>query len=91
MPTLREVVDQNVREGDLYESLIAIVSGVLPVVTVPIPNGQPGVCKVRFNRGGVLLGSLGIHGRSAVRSDREEAPSFMAHRGVCLQLWNAWL
>ena len=56
MPTLREVVDQNVREGDLYERLDRTrVRCYACGHCCPISDGQPGVCKVRFNRGGTLF------------------------------------
>ena len=80
MPTLREVVDQNVREGDLYEKLDRNrVRCFACGHCCPIPDGQPGVCKVRFNRGGVLLVPWGYTAEcSAIRSRR--SPSFMFHQ-----------
>src|SRR5690242_6205914 len=56
MPTLRDIVDRNVREGDLYEKLDRNrVRCFACGHCCPIPEGQPGVCKVRFNRGGTLF------------------------------------
>ena len=39
----------------------------------PIPEGREGVCRVRYNEGGVLRGAVGLRRRAPVRSDREEA------------------
>ena len=51
MPTLRDIVDQNVREGDLYETLDRNrVRCFACGHCCPIPDGQPGVCKVRFTQ-----------------------------------------
>ncbi|HYM07443.1 MAG TPA: hypothetical protein VEU11_12855 [Terriglobales bacterium] len=55
MPTLRDIVYQNVREGDLYEKLDRNrVRCYACGHCCPIPDGQPGVCKVRYNQGGTL-------------------------------------
>ena len=55
MPTLREVVDQHVREGELYEKLDRNrVRCYACGHCCPITEGQPGVCKVRYNCGGTL-------------------------------------
>ncbi len=55
MPTFADILSQYVREGELYEPLDerrirCLACGHL----CPIFEGQPGVCKVRFNRQGKL-------------------------------------
>ena len=57
MPTLRDILDQRVREADpsLVENLgNNRVRCFSCGHCCPIPEGQPGVCKVRFNSGGNL-------------------------------------
>ncbi len=55
MPTLAEVLAQSVREGELWEALDRNrIRCFACGHCCPIPEGQPGVCKVRFNRGGKL-------------------------------------
>ena len=47
----------------------------------PIPDGQPGVCKVRFNRGGTLYVPLGYV--AGVQCDPiEKKPIFHAYPGA---------
>jgi pyruvate formate lyase activating enzyme len=82
MPTLRDIVYENVREGELYEKLdrnrvrcFACGHGC------PIPDGQPGVCKVRYNRGGTLYVPWGYVG--GVQCDPiEKKPFFHAYPGA---------
>src|SRR6185436_4428167 len=63
MPTLREIVNEHVREGDLYEKLDRNrVRCYACGHCCPIPEGQPGVFKVRFNRGGTLFAPWGYVG-----------------------------
>jgi pyruvate formate lyase activating enzyme len=82
VPTLREIVDQRVREGDLYERLDrnrlrCFACGHC----CPIPEGQPGVCKVRYNRGGKLYVPWGYVG--GVQCDPiEKKPFFHAYPGA---------
>jgi len=82
MPTLRDIVYQNVREGDLYEKLDrnrlrCYACGHC----CPIPEGQPGVCKVRYNRGGKLYAPWGYVG--GVQCDPiEKKPFFHAYPGA---------
>ena len=82
MPTLRDIVYENVREGDLYEPmdrnrLRCYACGHC----CPIPEGQPGVCKVRFNRGGKLYVPWGYVG--GVQCDPiEKKPFFHAYPGA---------
>ncbi len=80
--TLRQVVDQYVREGDLYEKLDRDrVRCFACGHCCPIPEGQPGVCKVRFNRGGTLYVPWGYVG--GVQCDPiEKKPFFHAHPGA---------
>jgi pyruvate formate lyase activating enzyme len=55
MPTLKEVLDQATREGELYERLDRDwVRCYACGHECRIPPGQPGVCKVRFNQEGRL-------------------------------------
>src|SRR5438105_9121276 len=55
MSTLHDIVNQNVREGDLYEKLDRNrVRCYACGHCCPIPEGQPGVCKVRYNKDGTL-------------------------------------
>jgi pyruvate formate lyase activating enzyme len=82
MPTLREIVDEHVREGDLYEKLDRNrVRCYACGHACPIPEGQPGVCKVRFNRGGKLYVPWGYVG--GVQCDPiEKKPFFHAYPGA---------
>ena len=84
MPTLREVLDQRVHEADphLVENL-----GNNRVCCYscghccPIPEGQPGVCKVRFNRGGKLYVPWGY--TAGMQCDPiEKKPFFHAYPGA---------
>ena len=82
MPTLRDIVYQNVREGDLYEKLDRNrVRCYACGHCCPIPEGQPGVCKVRYNRGGTLYVPWGYVG--GVQCDPiEKKPFFHAYPGA---------
>src|SRR2546421_8723285 len=82
MPTLREIVDQQVREGDLYEKLDRNrVRCYACGHCCSIPDGQPGVCKVRYNRGGTLYVPWGYVG--GVQCDPiEKKPFFHAYPGA---------
>jgi len=56
MGTLQEVLQTAVREGDLYEKLErGFVRCYACGHCCRIPDGQLGVCKVRYNQGGKLL------------------------------------
>jgi len=80
--TLREVVDQHVREGELYEKLDRNrVRCYACGHCCPILEGQPGVCKVRFNRGGTLYVPWGY--AAGVQCDPiEKKPFFHAYPGA---------
>ena len=82
MPTLREIVDRQVREGELYEKLDRNrVRCYACGHCCPIPEGQPGVCKVRYNKGGTLYVPWGYVG--GVQCDPiEKKPFFHAYPGA---------
>ncbi len=82
MPTLRDIVYQQVREGELYEKLDRNrVRCYACGHCCPIPEGQPGVCKVRYNRGGTLYVPWGYVG--GVQCDPiEKKPFFHAYPGA---------
>jgi pyruvate formate lyase activating enzyme len=82
MPTLRDIVYENVREGELYEKLDRNrVRCFACGHCCPIPEGQPGVCKVRYNRGGTLYVPWGYAG--VVQCDPiEKKPFFHAYPGT---------
>ena len=82
MATLREILEQNVREGELYEKL---GDGKIRCFACghncPIPDGRPGVCQVRFNKGGTLYVPWGYAG--GVQCDPiEKKPFFHAYPGA---------
>ncbi|MDE3136070.1 MAG: AmmeMemoRadiSam system radical SAM enzyme [Acidobacteriota bacterium] len=55
MPTLKDILDEQTREGELYERLErGWVRCYACGHECRIPPGQAGVCKVRFNRAGEL-------------------------------------
>jgi pyruvate formate lyase activating enzyme len=82
--TLRTILDQQVREADpyLYEKLEnhrlrCFACGHC----CPIPEGQPGVCKVRYNRGGALYVPWGYV--AGTQCDPvEKKPFFHAYPGA---------
>lgn len=82
MATLRAILDERVREGELYEKLDRNrVRCYACGHCCPIPDGQPGVCKVRFNRGGTLYVPWGYVG--GVQCDPiEKKPFFHAYPGA---------
>src|SRR5215472_3626000 len=82
MATLKEVLDQSVREGELYEKLDrGFVRCFACGHCCPIPDGQVGVCKVRFNREGKLYVPWGYVG--GVQCDPiEKKPFFHAYPGA---------
>jgi pyruvate formate lyase activating enzyme len=82
MATLREILETKVREGELYEKMD---NGFVRCFSCghccPIPDGQLGVCKVRFNRGGKLYVPWGYVG--GVQCDPiEKKPFFHAYPGA---------
>src|SRR2546427_2056379 len=82
MPTVRDIVYENVREGELYEKLDRNrVRCYACGHCCPIPDGQAGVCKVRYNRGGTLFVPWGYVG--GVQCDPiEKKPFFHAYPGA---------
>jgi pyruvate formate lyase activating enzyme len=82
MNTLREIIHENVREGELYEKLDRNwVRCFACGHCCKIPDGQPGVCRVRYNRGGTLFVPWGYVG--GVQCDPvEKKPYFHAHPGA---------
>jgi len=82
--TLRDILDERVREADshLVEKLDNNrVRCYSCGHCCPIPDGQPGVCKVRFNRGGTLYVPWGYVG--GVQCDPiEKKPFFHAYPGA---------
>ena len=84
MSTLRSILDERVREADsaLYEKL---ENNRLRCFACghccPIPEGQPGVCKVRYNRGGTLFVPWGY--TAGTQCDPvEKKPFFHAYPGA---------
>ncbi|HXW92845.1 MAG TPA: AmmeMemoRadiSam system radical SAM enzyme [Terriglobales bacterium] len=82
MATLKDIVYEHVREGELYDPLDRNrVRCYACGHCCPIPEGQPGVCKVRFNRGGTLYVPWGYVG--GVQCDPvEKKPFFHAYPGA---------
>jgi pyruvate formate lyase activating enzyme len=82
VPALRDIVYQNAREGDLYEKIDRDrVRCYACGHCCPISDGQAGVCKVRYNRGGVLYVPWGYVG--GVQCDPiEKKPFFHAYPGA---------
>jgi len=82
MPTLRDIVYENVRQGELYERLDKKrVRCFACGHCCPISEGRPGVCKVRYNQGGTLYVPWGYVG--GVQCDPiEKKPFFHAYPGA---------
>src|SRR5215468_11389393 len=84
MSTLREILDSRVREADphLCQSLDRNrIRCFACGHQCPISEGQPGVCKVRFNRGGKLYVPYGYV--AGVQCDPiEKKPFFHAYPGA---------
>ena len=84
MSTLRAILDEQVHEADsrLYEKLDKNrVRCFACGHCCPIPEGQPGVCKVRYNRGGTLYVPWGY--TAGTQCDPvEKKPFFHAHPGA---------
>jgi pyruvate formate lyase activating enzyme len=82
--TLRSVLDERVREADplLYEKLEnQRVRCFACGHCCPVPEGQPGVCKVRYNRGGILYAPWGY--TAGTQCDPvEKKPFFHAYPGA---------
>jgi pyruvate formate lyase activating enzyme len=82
MATLGEILEHHVREGELYERLEGRkVRCFACGHCCPIPDGRPGVCRVRFNRGGKLYVPWNYVG--ALQCDPiEKKPFFHAYPGA---------
>lgn len=84
MATLKEILDQNVHEAapELYEKLDRDRLRCYSCGhECPIPEGQAGVCKVRYNRGGTLYVPWGYV--AGVQCDPiEKKPFFHAYPGA---------
>jgi pyruvate formate lyase activating enzyme len=84
MATLRDILDSRVCDADpqLWQSLDRNrIRCFACGHCCPIPEGQPGVCKVRFNRGGKLYVPYGYV--AGVQCDPiEKKPFFHAHPGA---------
>ncbi len=82
MSKLREVIHENVRGGELYEKLDRDwVRCFACGHCCKIPDGQPGVCKVRYNRSGTPYVPWGYVG--GIQCDPiEKKPFFHAHPGA---------
>src|SRR5262244_3650357 len=82
MPTLRDIVYENVHEGELYEKLDRDrVKCYACGHECPLPEGAIGVCKVRFNQRGRLRVPWGYVG--GVQCDPiEKKPFFHAYPGA---------
>jgi pyruvate formate lyase activating enzyme len=82
MATLAEVLAENVREGDLWEPIERNrIRCYACGHCCPIAEAQPGVCKVRFNRGGKLYVPWG-YVTSAQCDPIEKKPFFHVHPGA---------
>jgi len=84
VPALRDILDQRVCEADssLYQKLENNrVRCFSCGHCCPIPEGQPGVCKVRYNRGGTLYVPWGY--AAGMQCDPiEKKPFFHAYPGA---------
>jgi pyruvate formate lyase activating enzyme len=82
MATLQEVLKKAVREGELYEKLDrGFVRCYACGHCCRIPDGQLGVCKVRYNEGGKLLVPWG-YVASAQCDPIEKKPFYHAYPGA---------
>jgi pyruvate formate lyase activating enzyme len=82
MATLQEVLHNAVREGELYEKLErGFVRCYACGHCCRIPDGQLGVCKVRYNEGGKLLVPWG-YVASAQCDPIEKKPFYHAYPGA---------
>ncbi len=82
MPALEQVLSENTRVGDLWEPLDERrIRCFACGHNCPIFEGQPGVCKVRFNSGGKLYVPWGYV--AGVQCDPiEKKPFFHVHPGA---------
>ena len=85
MPSLKQTLEQNTREGELWAPMPERAPGWVKCFACghecAIPDGQAGVCKVRFNREGKLYVPWGY--AAAVQCDPiEKKPFFHVHPGA---------
>ena len=82
MSRLENILRQKVKEGELWERLDEKrIRCTACGHCCPIPEGRPGVCRVRFNRGGKLMVPWGYTG--GVQCDPiEKKPFFHAYPGA---------
>lgn len=87
MPALKDILEQNTREGELWAPLPPRESGANWLRCFAcghecaIPDGQAGICKVRFNSGGKLMVPWGY--AAALQCDPiEKKPFFHVHPGA---------
>jgi pyruvate formate lyase activating enzyme len=82
MATLQEVLQESVREGELYERMErGFVRCYACGHCCRIPEGQQGVCKVRYNQGGKLMVPWG-YVACAQCDPIEKKPFFHAYPGA---------
>jgi pyruvate formate lyase activating enzyme len=82
MASLQEVLQKTVREGELYEKLErGFVRCYACGHCCRIPDGQVGICKVRYNEGGKLLVPWG-YVSSAQCDPIEKKPFYHAYPGA---------
>jgi len=82
MATLQEVLEESVREGELYEKMErSFVRCYACGHCCRIPEGQQGVCKVRYNQGGKLMVPWG-YVACAQCDPIEKKPFFHAYPGA---------
>ena len=81
MPALAEVLREYTREGELYSPLDGNRIRCLACGhRCPVTEGQPGVCKVRFNQNGKLLVPWG-YVAGAAADPIEKKPFYHVHPG----------
>jgi len=88
VPTLRDIVYQTPGRCPIRETRSQPGALLRLRHCCPIPDGQPGVCKVRYNRRARST-CLGDMWRGAVRSHREK-PFFMPTPALWLTVSECW-
>src|SRR5258705_11402892 len=90
MPALKDTLDSHVREAapELVETLDRNRLRCYSCGhCCPIPEGQPGVCKVRFNRGGNLYAPRGYVGGVPCRPPRKKTFFLTFPRALSYSFW----